>query len=200
MTWMLWLTSPLIGAVIGYVTNTIAVSMLFRPHEPKRLLFFRIHGLIPKRQADLARKIGEVVGQHLVGHDDLMRSFEKLDLEELLRDLLDKALEKKIEEFRAMPLVGAFLTPDRVAGLRDGIVQSIAKHRDELFAAMEQALEQNLDVSAVVQSKVEQFSTRKLEEMVLTVARRELRAIEIWGAALGALIGLLQALLATTLL
>lgn len=200
MSALLWISSPLVGAVIGYVTNTIAVTMLFRPHEPKRFLFFRLHGLIPKRQGDLAAKIGEVVGQHLVGHEDLMAAFDKMDLESALGKLLDKALEQKLGELRAMPLIGGFLTPERIGGLRDGLVRAVLEHREELLAEVEKALEQNLDVKSVVQSKVQEFSTRKLEEMVLAVAKKELRAIEIWGAILGAVIGLLQALLATTVL
>ena len=60
----LWIISPTVGAVIGYVTNSIAVMMIFRPHEPRGILGFQLHGLVPKRQPDLARKIGEVVGTH----------------------------------------------------------------------------------------------------------------------------------------
>ncbi|PIE22424.1 MAG: hypothetical protein CSA62_12480 [Planctomycetota bacterium] len=200
MSALLWISSPLVGAAIGYVTNTLAVTMLFRPHEPKRFLFFTAHGLIPKRQGDLAKKIGELVGQHLVGHEDLIRAFDAIDLEAALGRLLDKALEQKLGELRAMPLIGSFLSPERIGGLRDGLVKAVLEHREELLAEIEKALEEKLDVSSVVQQKVQEFSTRELEAMILSVARSELRAIEIWGAILGAVIGLLQAVLATTLL
>ena len=47
---------PIIGFVIGYLTNYIAVKMLFRPRKS----VFGIQGVIPKRKSVLARNIGEV--------------------------------------------------------------------------------------------------------------------------------------------
>jgi uncharacterized membrane protein YheB (UPF0754 family) len=49
-----WIAVPAIGGVIGWITNWIAVKMIFRPLRPIRLLGFRLHGLVPRRQADLA--------------------------------------------------------------------------------------------------------------------------------------------------
>ncbi len=193
MEWMPWVIAPLVGAIIGYVTNTIAIAMLFRPHRPKRLGPLLLQGLIPKRQKDLAHKIGEVVGNHLLDHKDLVAAFENMDLEKVLSDLLGKGLGEKISELQAMPLIGAFLTPERVQGLKEGIVRSILKRRESLFEAMESQLEKNLDVSGIVEAKVAAFPSEELEGLILAVAKRELRAIEIWGALLGALIGLLQA-------
>ena len=193
MEWMPWIIGPLVGAIIGYVTNTIAIAMLFRPHRPKKLGPLQLQGLIPKRQKDLAHKIGEVVGNHLLDHKDLVAAFETMDLEEVLGDLLSKGLGEKISEFQKMPLIGSFLTPDRIQGLKEGIVRSILKRRESLFEAMEGQLEKNLDVSGIVETKVAAFPSEELESLILGVAKRELRAIEIWGALLGALIGLLQA-------
>ncbi|MEL6714072.1 MAG: DUF445 family protein, partial [Planctomycetota bacterium] len=59
-----WLLLPLVGALIGYGTNRLAVRMIFRPIEPVRILGFRVQGLIGRRQAEIARSIGGVVGDH----------------------------------------------------------------------------------------------------------------------------------------
>lgn len=68
------IAGPLIGALIGYFTNFIAVKMLFRPHHPvmlgKRRLPFT-PGLIPKRKDELAGAIGNAVGTTLLTKDDL---------------------------------------------------------------------------------------------------------------------------------
>jgi len=47
---------PLIGAIIGLLTNWIAVKMLFHPRKE----IFGIQGVIPKRKKDIARRIGEI--------------------------------------------------------------------------------------------------------------------------------------------
>ena len=53
----------LIGAAIGWITNWIAIKMLFHPYQEKRFLFFRIQGLIPKRRDEIGKGISQVVEQ-----------------------------------------------------------------------------------------------------------------------------------------
>ena len=54
-------------------------------------------------------------------------------------------------------------------------------------------MEEGLDVRALVTEKVREFPIARLEELILEVARRELRAIELLGGLLGLLVGLAQA-------
>ena len=82
-----WILPPLLGAIIGYVTNRIAIKMLFRPLNPKRLLGFRIPltpGVIPRNRYDLARTIGRMVSEQLLSPQALR---EQLDTPEFRRDL-----------------------------------------------------------------------------------------------------------------
>ena len=187
-----WIAVPVLGGVIGYVTNWLAVKMIFRPIRPVRVLGIRVQGLIGRRQKDLADRIGRVVGDHLVQHADIVESFAKVDIERLLGDVIDSGLQPKIDELRSLPLIGGFLTADRVRDLRASLLRSILARKDVILEKLEEAVEQGLDVQTLVREKVAAFQVERLEEMVLDVARRELRAIEILGAVLGLLIGLGQ--------
>ena len=65
---------PLSGAAIGFFTNWIAIKMLFRPHEEKRLFGIILPftpGIIPKRRAELAKKLGAATGEHILTNDAL---------------------------------------------------------------------------------------------------------------------------------
>jgi uncharacterized membrane protein YheB (UPF0754 family) len=190
-----WIGVPLLGGVIGWVTNWLAVKMIFRPIKPRRFLGIRVQGLIGRRQKDLAKSVGEVVGDHLVQHEDIVRGFRNVDLEAMLGDVLERGMAPKIEELRNLPLIGGFLTPDRIKDLRSGIVKQVMKQQDVIFEKLEQAVEEGLDVQELVEKKVASFQVEKLEKIVLKVASRELRAIEWLGGVLGVLIGLLQVLL-----
>lgn len=188
------ITIPLLGGLIGYLTNRLAVKMIFRPIKPVSILGLRVQGLIGKRQPDLAASIGNVVGDHLLRHEDIVKSFEKVDLEGLLETVLDQALAERIEQLRGLPLIGGFLTDERIVELRVSVVQSFLGHREALLAKLEEAVEAGLDIESVVRDKVAAFPVEKLESLVLEVASRELRAIEILGGVLGMIIGLLQLL------
>jgi len=50
---------PFISAAIGWVTNYIAVKMLFHPREERNLILFKLQGIFPKRKAVLADRLGK---------------------------------------------------------------------------------------------------------------------------------------------
>jgi uncharacterized membrane protein YheB (UPF0754 family) len=188
----IWISVPLLGGVIGYVTNYLAVRMLFRPLEPRRFLGIHWQGLIGRRQKELAASIGQVVGDHLVRHEDVAKVFGALDLEGLTAKVLDRALAPKIAELRRLPLVGSILTEQRVSDLRASLLRSFLDNKDVLYREIEVALENGLDVHGLVEEKVAKFPIAHLEQLVLDVSRRELRAIEVLGGVLGFLVGLVQ--------
>ena len=67
--WLLFLL-PLIAALIGWMTNYIAVKMLFHPKEPKKIVGITFHGVFPKRQNVLAEKLGQLVADELFSISD----------------------------------------------------------------------------------------------------------------------------------
>lgn len=98
---------PLVGAIIGYFTNLIAVKMLFFPHEEKRIFGRRVPftpGAIPKGKARLAKAAGKIVQDELFTIDDISG---KLMTEEVEKPLIDKAMGILGENIRD---TGAVLT------------------------------------------------------------------------------------------
>lgn len=67
-----WITAPLIGGLIGLITNSLAIKMLFRPHRAIYIGRFHVPftpGLIPKEKERIASAIGEVISKYLL--DDM---------------------------------------------------------------------------------------------------------------------------------
>ena len=186
-----WITIPAIGGVIGYVTNWIAVKMIFRPIHPVSI-GIKVQRLVGRRQKDLSESVGRVVGDHLLSHEDVVRAFSKIHFEKVLGDVLESGLGPKIAQLRGLPLIGGFLTPERIDDIKRSLIRGILERREAILEHLEDAVENGLDVAAVVRRKIADFSVEKVEQIILSVARRELRAIEILGGVLGVLIGLGQ--------
>ena len=80
-----WVLPPLLGAIIGYVTNRIAIKMLFRPLTPKRVLGIPVPltpGVIPRNRFDLARTIGRMVSEQLLSPQALKEQLDTPDFRE----------------------------------------------------------------------------------------------------------------------
>lgn len=91
------LSGPIIGAIIGYGTNWVAIKMLFRPLKPIKIGKFTLPftpGIIPKRKEKIANAIGKMVGNTLFTTNDM----QKLLLEEELRDKVAESILKGIRQ------------------------------------------------------------------------------------------------------
>ena len=103
-----WVLPPLIGALIGYITNAIAITMLFRPHKEKRFLSLRIPmtpGIIPKQRYELSLSVGNMVSSELLTEDAVRKQIRsKSFLESVkysLKTFLDLLIETPIIELKA---------------------------------------------------------------------------------------------------
>ncbi|MDO5560634.1 MAG: DUF445 family protein [Oscillospiraceae bacterium] len=85
-------TGPLIGAFIGFITNGIAIRMLFRPWKAKYIGKFKVPftpGLIPKEQPRIAKAIGGVVGNKLLDDETLKAALLSDDIKEKMNSFLN---------------------------------------------------------------------------------------------------------------
>ena len=89
MNWLHLLAGPLVGAVIGYCTNYIAVKMLFRPRRAVKLGKWQLPltpGIIPKRKPQLAHAIGQAVGGQLFTETDVKEALLSAEVRETVAD------------------------------------------------------------------------------------------------------------------
>ncbi|MCG1022470.1 DUF445 domain-containing protein [Sutcliffiella horikoshii] len=92
-----------IGALIGGVTNSLAIRMLFRPYKPIFLFGKRVPftpGLIPKRRSELADQLGKLVMEHLLTAESMKRRLVNSSFQEKsevwIKEEIDHYLEKGI--------------------------------------------------------------------------------------------------------
>lgn len=133
-----YIIAPLLGGVIGYITNDIAIRMLFRPHTAKYV--FGIHipftpGIIPKEKGRIAEAVGGVISENLMNKDVL----EKYLLSE---DMIGK-VRSAVEEFIAtqqrnnetvVQFLGHYLSKEEIDTIAQNINRSITKQTYEKLA------------------------------------------------------------------
>ena len=124
---LFWLLPPLIGAFIGYVTNLVAIKMLFRPLKETRLFGLRLPftpGILPKERHKLADNIGRMVEQELLTTEVLRERLAKTEVREkigstlgnytdqLLKRPLGSWLEDKSDAYLLNELLSDFINSD----------------------------------------------------------------------------------------
>ncbi len=88
-----YIARPIVGAIIGYITNDIAIRMLFRPHQPKYLFGIKIPftpGIIPKEKGRIAEAIGSSISTNLMNQEVLEKNLLSNDMIEKLKNAIDE--------------------------------------------------------------------------------------------------------------
>ncbi len=114
---LVWVLPPLLGAVIGYVTNALAIRMLFRPYTQWRILGLPVPftpGVIPRQRDRLAESIARMVSQKLLTPEILLGHLR----ESRFRETLAAGVQGITSEWLAQPLSGPVRS--RVHDLVDG--------------------------------------------------------------------------------
>jgi len=190
---------PFIAALIGWATNYLAIKMLFHPHEPKKIIGLTFHGVFPKRQEQIAEKLGELVANELFSIKDVAKKIEDLSTQPEALEEVGKRIEKTIRGklMAAFPMLSMFLSDEmieKVTSLFKGELEDFLRVSAE---GLSSKLEESVDVQALVREKVQAFSSNKVEELLLGFMEQEFRFIEKIGAVLGFIIGCIQLVLVT---
>ncbi|MBE6022112.1 MAG: DUF445 family protein [Cellulosilyticum sp.] len=92
-----FLIGPLVGAVIGGITNSIAIKMLFRPLNPIKIGSYTVPftpGVIPKEKERIAKKVGQVVSEELLNEDVLKEWLLKEEVYQRIEEAVDHYLQE----------------------------------------------------------------------------------------------------------
>lgn len=103
-TLWLFVAPPIVGGIIGYFTNDVAIKMLFRPYRALYLGKQRIPftpGLIPRNQERLARRISDTIMGSLLTPDELQKLARRLLQTERVQSALLWLLKLALEQLES---------------------------------------------------------------------------------------------------
>lgn len=183
-----------IGAMIGWVTNYVAIKMLFRPYKEINFGLFKIQGLIPKRKHEIAISIADTVQKELISLKDVTSTLDGEELEARMGSMIDKILDEKLEEelTKKFPMLAMFMSGDMLKKIKNMIKTSILENKDTIIGMFSNYLEEKVSFREIIITNVDRFSLEKLEDITYSLAKKELKHIEVVGAILGGIIGFFQ--------
>jgi len=178
---------PFIGALIGWLTNTIAILMLFHPYEEKRIWRIKIPftpGLIPARIERLAQEVSGAIRDHFLSGGDIKDILKEMALGEVLTAEIKKRMHQTV-----------VLSPFTILLDHDYIQRSVNKALERIIERLEDEAVGAKIEEFIHQRIIKEFNPRKIEEVILKVSKKELKYITYFGGILGGIIGVVQAVL-----
>ena len=185
----------IIGGLIGYITNVIAIKLIFRPINPIKIpkLNIEIIGMIPKRKTEIATNIAKVVEEQFISVDEIT---DNIITEQDKQHIIDyiKVRVKLIlsEKMTLIPSTIRNLVQNYVSEI---IEDEIREGIDELSEEMIIKTKNRINIKEIIEDKINELDLYELETIILQIVKNELRHIEVLGLILGFFIGIVQGII-----
>lgn len=184
-----------IGGLIGYITNVIAIKLMFRPINPIRIpiLNIEIIGLIPKRKIEIATNIGTIVQEQFICVDEILDNIitdkDKQHIINYIKTRVNLILDEKM-----------ILIPSTIRSLAQNYISEIIEEEikegiDELCEEMITKANSRINIKQIIENKINELDLYELEIIILQIVKNELKHIEILGLVLGFFIGIIQGII-----
>jgi len=193
----LWIVlPPIIGATIGWLTNYIAIKMLFKPHRPVKFLGYNFQGLIPKRRKEIGRSIARAIERQLLSSNDLAEALSGIDLKSEIEKSVEEAFEHRLKshKIKNIPLIG-LVSDNLMSNVRYLITRELFLHLDKKKGDIINRFKESIDVNHILSSRLDDLDLEEFETLLTEFIGKELRHIEWIGGIMGFLIGVVQVIL-----
>lgn len=186
----LW-TLPVQGVIVGYVTNWLALIMIFRPMVEKRYLFIRYQGLFHRRQLEVSEKFSAMFAEHVLNGKNI--------LEEVLYRRISRTVVETIKEDIVIELknsgadAAAVETFERVSDdSRKLLATEMGNKLSEASQTIEKLVNRSMNVKATIYNRMKDLPGPDFESLLRSAFQEDEWILIILGAVLGALVGLGQ--------
>ena len=188
---------PIISALIGWITNKIAVWLLFNPKNPTKILFWTFQGVFPKRQSAIASRIGDLVADELLSTESIKgQVFTDENLSGIVNFILNKVdnyLENDFKEDHWF--INLFVGEGTKDRMKSELERKLYESLDDISENFHNYLEEKVNIRQLVAGRINSLDSNQVNGLMNQILKSELGFIELTGAILGFIIGLIQVLM-----
>jgi uncharacterized membrane protein YheB (UPF0754 family) len=189
----LWLM-PLFGFLTGWVSDWLALNLLFTPREPRRILGLRFHGVIQKNREQITRDYAKVMAQDLFSPEVIFESLLNGPSSERLFAMMHREISKVVDKQTGVagPLVQLAVGTARYREAKAKVVRTALDRIPETMAHAHSYAAEVMDIENTIADKMRQLDSRQFDAIMRPIFKDDEWLIILVGAVIGAVVGELQ--------
>ncbi|MGV9295132.1 DUF445 family protein [Amycolatopsis sp. NPDC003676] len=189
---------PLFGLAIGWLTDWLALKMIFLPREPKRFFgFYSWQGVFQKRRDEVAADYGDMIAREIITVPNLLEAVLRGPKSDRLFSLISREVQKTIDAQASVvkPFVAIAVGTKRFQEMKQVAAAKAAERVPDTIRHAESYAINALDVRNTIVDRMRRLSPLEFEQLLRPAFRQDEWKLIAVGAVIGGLVGELQALL-----
>lgn len=185
---------PIFGAIVGYMTNYLALKLIFEPKQPIQILFWKIQGLFIKRQNEVSAEYAKIVSAHIINsqniYNEMIYGPSVDNLVKLVQVHVKKALD--ISAGYTKPIIQIIVGPQKYIQVKKKLVKRFVFALPGPIKKSFDYTERALDMENLLRTRLQALPPEEFEGILRPAFQEEELKLILVGAALGAFAGFLQ--------
>jgi uncharacterized membrane protein YheB (UPF0754 family) len=188
---------PLFGLGIGWLTDWLALKMIFLPREPRRFFgFYTWQGVFQKRRDVVAADYGDMIAREIITIPNLLEAVLSGPKSDRLFAMITREVQKTIDAQASVvkPFVAIAVGTKRFQELKQTAAAKAAERVPETIRYAENYAVNALDVRNTIVDRMRKLSALEFEQLLRPAFRQDEWKLIAVGAVIGGLVGELQVL------
>ena len=192
-----WWLLPVLGVLVGYTTNVVAIWMIFEPARPRRFLGIKLHGLFMRRQDEAADIYAEIVSDDVVTLSNIGDQLLHGPAADRTRAMIESAIRPAVDRAvgPARSLVRMAVGRREYAELRESVATEAVEHTMAPMSDPELNRRQSPRISSLISSRMRELPPEEFGEMLRAAMKEDEWLLYLHGAVLGLGAGFLHLLI-----
>jgi uncharacterized membrane protein YheB (UPF0754 family) len=189
-----WWLLPICGVVIGWVTNWLALWMIFEPAEPKKIGPIKLHGLFIRRQSEVAGVYANLIAEDIVNLENIGHELMEGPRSDRTRQLVETAMRPAVDRAvgRARPAVRVAVGASEYDAIRDSLASEAVDHTMDPLTDPELNERQSERMRELVAPRIEELPPEDFAELLRSGFKEDEWLLLLHGAVLGLAGGLIH--------
>ncbi len=189
-----WWVLPIGGVFIGYVTNWLALWMIFEPSEPKKIGPLKLHGLFLRRQPEVAEVYAEIIAEDIVTAsnigDELLNGRRADRTRQMIEDAMRPAIDRSVGAGKTAVRIA--VGSDRYDAIREGLATEAVEYTVTPLSDPDFNKRQSEKVRTLISKRIGELPYPDFAEMLRSGMKEDEWLLLLHGAVLGFAAGLLH--------
>jgi uncharacterized membrane protein YheB (UPF0754 family) len=192
VTW--WWLLPILGIAVGWVTNWVALWMIYEPADPQKWGPIRMHGLFIRRQQDVAEVYARIVADEILTVSEFGKELLQGPQSDRTRSLIERSMRPAIDRAtgRIRPAVRAALGPREYDSIRDSFATEPVEHIMEPLTDPQFSQSQSAAMRKLITERIRAMPATEFADLLRTATREDEWLLLLHGAVLGLAGGLIH--------
>jgi uncharacterized membrane protein YheB (UPF0754 family) len=186
--WML----PAAGFLVGYLTNWIAIKLVFSPREPLTLGPMTVQGLFHKRQNEVAEAFGRTVATRVLNADNIVSTVMEGDGAKRMNEIVEHRMSELIAKYEAHPMAKLVLPESERAAVRAELLERIKTEWPKPGGFFHTFAGESVDLRGELERRMKSLDRESYEGVLRPAFQQDEWKLIAAGAVLGTLAGVIQ--------